>query len=309
MGSLTGNVFVVSKATIDRGRTVRFAVQMATVIACWAGANIVALSAIHAYEFHQACREAGVPPEIANRFQTVSLSLSRRDFPGRSSVRYKLLIPDNIQKGMKYPVVLFLHGAGERGNDGLRPLRSLPSKLASDDYRKRVPWYLVVPQCPSEVKWNYRGDLLPRPTDELDVVWAILRDVLQKESSDPNRVYAIGFSMGGYGVWEFGCRHPEALAAIIPIAGAGRPEKAKLLPNLSIWAVHGRDDEIVDVAGTRDMIAAIREAGGSPLYSELEGVGHGSLAPAIEDSDELLCWLFEQSRKSQHFHSRVRDKA
>ncbi len=100
--------------------------------------------------------------------------------------------------------------------------------------------------------------------------------------------------MGGYGVWELGCRHPEALAAIIPIAGAGKPEKAKQLVRLPVWAVHGQNDDVVNLAGTRDMIEALRGAGGSPQYTELEGVGHGSLSPALEESDELLCWLFEQ---------------
>lgn len=288
---------MVSRSAANRKARIRRAVQLATVIACWAGANVIALAAIHVYEFRQTCRGLGVSPGIASRFQTLVAELSHQEFPTRSFVGYKVLSPDNIEAGKKYPVVLFLHGAGERGTDGLRPLRSLPSRLATDDYRKRFPCYLVVPQCPPEVKWNYRGDAIPRPTDELDAVWAILRDVLRIASSDPDRVYAIGFSMGGYGVWEFGCRHPEALAAIIPIAGAGSPEKARQLVGLPVWAVHGCDDDVVNVAGTRDMIAAIRHAGGHPQYTELEGVGHDSLSPALEESDELLFWLFGQSRE------------
>ncbi|PQO27624.1 phospholipase [Blastopirellula marina] len=286
-----------SRATTNRKVRVHFALQLAIVIACWTGANVVALAAIDAYEFHQVCREIGLSPDIANAFQTVSLNLSSRNFPTRNSVNYKLLTPEPSEAGKKYPVVLYLHGAGERGSDGMRPLRSLPSKLASDDYRKRFPCYLVVPQCPEGTKWNYRGELYPRPRDELDIVWAILQDVLQRDGVDPNRVYAIGFSMGGYGVWELGCRRARALAAIIPVAGAGEPEKAKHLLGLSIWAIHGQDDEVVNVEGTRKMIKAVRIAGGNPRYSEIAGVGHRALSPSLEELDELLRWLFEQSRE------------
>lgn len=274
----------------------RFVGQLAMVFAFWAGANVVALAAIDAYEFRRACRKIGLAPEIANRFETVKLNLPHNEFPARSSVQYKLLKPDMIEAGTRYPVVLYLHGAGERGSDGLLPLRSLPSTLATDKYRQHFPCYLVVPQCPVDVKWNYRGDKIPRPTDELDVVWNVLCDVIRNTSCDPNRVYVIGFSMGGYGTWEFGCRHPEALAAIIPIAGAGKPAVAIKLIDLPVWAVHGRQDDVVDVAGTSDMINAIRHAGGNPNYTELAGVGHGALEPAITDSDTILRWLFLQSR-------------
>jgi len=289
-----------SRATTNRKEGVRFVVRLVIVVACWAGANMVAFTAIDAYEFRQACRKIGLAPEIASKFQTVSLNLSFQRFPTRNSVKYKLLMPDPNEEGKKYPVVLYLHGAGERGNDGLRPLRSVPAWLATNENRERFPCFIVVPQCPQGTWWNIVGRARVAG-DELEIVFAILCDVLDTITEiDTDRVYLIGYSMGGYGTWEFAARHPDTLAAAIPIAGAGDPANADQLVELPIWAFHGRDDDVVDVIETRNMIEVIREAGGNPKYSELEGVGHGSMTPAIMDTDESLCWLFAQSHAHHH---------
>lgn len=274
----------------------RFALQLSVIVGCWLGANIIALQCIDAFEFREACHRFHISPQIARQFQARTLQLDSERFSGRSQVDYQLLPPRDLRSGERYPVVLYLHGAGERGDDGIQQLRSVPSWLATDENRERFPCYLISPQCPKSSHWNYRGRHSPRPVDELDIVHSILLDVLKFPSADSNRVYVIGYSMGGYGTWEFACRYPELVTAIVPVAGAGDPDRAYTLRYVPTWAVHGSDDNVVPVEGSDNMIEAIREAGGKPLYWRLAGVGHGALSPAIENTDEILCWLSRQSK-------------
>lgn len=283
-----------------RTTSFRHAIQIAAAAVLWIGANVVALVVIDAYEFQASCREADVPVDVASRFQTVSLPEACGNDSETSQPQYKLRQPIRLEPAKKYPVLLYLHGAGERGSDGFRPLRTAPAWLSSPEYQRRYPCFLVVPQCPSGKHWNLRGNSTRSQHDELDVVLAMIRDVLSRYPiADPCRVYLVGFSMGGYGAWELAARHPEMFAAVVPIAGKGNPEFAQRLADLPIWAVHGQDDDVVDIEGSRAMVAAIREAGGNPRLSELAGVGHGSLEPALLDNSNILDWLFDQSKESR----------
>ncbi|WP_409994775.1 dienelactone hydrolase family protein [Blastopirellula marina] len=119
--------------------------------------------------------------------------------------------------------------------------------------------------------------------------------MLKLPSADSKRVYIVGYSMGGYGTWEFACRYPELVTAIVPVAGAGDPAEAEKLRNVPLWAIHGADDHIVPVDGSDKMIEAIRETGGVPLYSRLKNVGHDALVPVRQNSQPILHWLFRQN--------------
>ena len=177
--------------------------------------------------------------------------------------RYLLHLPAQASDaGGRLPLILFLHGAGERGNDlDLVKRHGPPSFL---DGMPSFPFIVASPQCPAGQWWN---------TDHLV---AFLDHVLAKHPVDPSRVYLTGLSMGGFGTWHLACRCPERFAAIAPICGGGNAFEAWRLKDVPVWAFHGNRDSIVPVRETRNMITRIREAGGNPKITIYRGVDHDS---------------------------------
>ena len=225
--------------------------------------------------------------------------------PARSAERsdYRLLSPETIEDGKTYPVVLFLHGAGERGRDNKIQLKYLPTFLATPELRKKFPAFVIAPQCPRHEKWVEvdwgSGKSTPttdEPTPSMEATIGILQHVLENYPADRSRVYLTGLSMGGYGSWDLACRHPDWFAAVTPICGGGDEQQAAKIKDLPLWAFHGDADRAVPVERSRTMIAALKAAGGSPKYTELEGVGHNSWTPAYTGEFGLLDWMFEQQR-------------
>jgi len=223
--------------------------------------------------------------------------------PGDPLVRYRLMSPAAIEPGRKYPLVIFLHGAGERGDCNEAQLRYLPEVLARPENRERYPCFVVAPQCPAERQWIEvplrKVESVPLYTSgtALRMIRAVGSDVVANQPIDLDRVYLTGISMGGYGCWYLGAWEAKEFAAVAPICGGGDEAGAAALKDTPVWAVHGAVDDIVPVERSRNMIAAIRAAGGSPRYSELHDVGHHSWQPAYEPSFGLLDWMFEQRRK------------
>ena len=216
--------------------------------------------------------------------------------------RYRLLRPARVEPGRRYPVVLFLHGAGERGSDNTAQLKFLPTWMADPELRERHPCFLVAPQCRTDHRWvevpwtdTQSTPQAPEPTTDLAAAVAALDAVLAAEPADADRVLLTGLSMGGYGSWTLAARSPERFAAVLPICGGGDEATAPRLAKLPIWAFHGDGDKVVPVGRSRSMIEAIRAAGGAPTYSELEGVGHDSWTPAYRDP-AVLDWFFAQRR-------------
>lgn len=217
--------------------------------------------------------------------------------------RFRLLRPPAVEPGRRYPLVVFLHGAGERGSDNVAQLKYLPTWFAEPALRKRHPCFVLAPQCRTDHRWSpcdwsdtKSSPLAPKPTTDLAAAVAATEAVRAAEPVDADRVYLTGLSMGGYGAWELAMRMPDRFAAVAPICGGGDETQAAKLAGLPIWCFHGADDTVVPVERSRSMVAAIRAAGGEPRYSELPGVGHHSWAPAYRES-ELLDWLFAQRRQ------------
>ena len=216
--------------------------------------------------------------------------------------RYRLLRPASVEPDRRYPLVLFLHGAGERGSDNAAQLKYLPTWLAEPAWRQQFPCFVIAPQCRSEHRWSAfnwsdkkSSPLAAEPTADLAAAIATLEEVCGSEPVDLDRVYLTGLSMGGYGSWELAARMPERFAAVVPICGGGDEAQAAKLVKLPIWCFHGGADRVVPVERSRSMIAAIEAAGGTSKYTEFPGVGHDSWTPAYRDSG-LLEWLFAQRR-------------
>jgi len=226
-----------------------------------------------------------------------------REFVGKSGkpLKYRLIKPLNYKFGNKYPLVLFLHGAGERGEDNAATLRHAAKDFANDQLRAKYPAYVVIPQCPtgkkwSEVDWSKDSSELPQdPSDAMQSVKELLDEMVENAGVDEKRLYVTGLSMGGYGTWDLAQRFPARFAAAAPICGGGDPVAAPAMvkAKLPIWAFHGDQDNAVKVVRSREMINALKQAGGMPKYTEYAGVGHNSWGPAYSDP-ELLVWLFSQ---------------
>ena len=220
--------------------------------------------------------------------------------------RYRLLHPESVdiapQPPGGYPLVLFLHGAGERGDDNIQQLKYFPSWLAEPALRRRHPCFVLAPQCRIDERWvdatwtdNRSTPLSALPTVDLAAASAAVDEVVASEAVDPGRIYLTGLSMGGYGTWDLAARLPDRFAALLPVCGGGDEQQATRLARLPIWCFHGDADNAVPVARSRAMITAVRAAGGRPIYSELPGVGNDSWKPAYRDAF-VLDWLFSQRR-------------
>ncbi len=173
------------------------------------------------------------------------------------TLNYLLYVPRAAasQPEKKWPLILFLHGAGERGSDVWLVAKHGPPKIVRE--QPDFPFIVVSPQCPAGRTWD---------NDEL---LALLDEILATQPVDPTRVYLTGLSMGGYGTWSLGLAHPERFAAIVPICGGGDPikamladpKKAEALRSLAVWAFHGARDPVVKPAESERMVEALRRAG------------------------------------------------
>ncbi len=219
---------------------------------------------------------------------------------GGATLPYRLLKPSSVESGKKYPLILFLHGAGERGDDNVLQLWHGGAEFV-DQALRRHPAFVVAPQCPNEKKWvevdwSAREQAMPQdPGPTMQSTLAVVAALGKEFPIDQARVYGIGLSMGGYGVWDILQRHPELLAAAVPICGGGDPKYAAGFKATPVWAFHGSSDPAVPVERSRSMIAALVAAGGQPIYTEYEGVGHNSWSRTFENQ-LTWDWLFAQHK-------------
>ena len=250
--------------------------------------------------------ESTRPSDVTvRRFVARNLDLFADDGAGHASISYRLMSPQSTDAKSRDPLIVFLHGAGERGSDNLAQLRYLPEVLALEENRRRYPCYVAAPQCPLGSTWcttNPKAPELQRlgaTSLPAGLVAELVRDVVADHAVDERRIYLTGLSMGGFGVWYAAARDPERFAAAAPICGGVRLFEPQRLRDLPIWAVHGADDDVVPCDYSRRAIAAVRNAGGRPRYDELPKVGHDSWTPAYDPSFGLLDWLFAQRRDDE----------
>ncbi len=230
------------------------------------------------------------------------------DYPAKSDdgaeVGCRLLRPATVEADRRYPLVLFLHGAGERGDDNDAQLKHGVAEFYLR--RETNPCFLLAPQCPKEQRWvdvdwdadSGQGTFPDHPSAPMAAAWAAVEKLLAEEPIDPRRIYVTGLSMGGYGTWFAAGHYRDQIAAAVPICGGGDPTWAKRYLELPMWAVHGVADPTVPIKRTREMVDAIRAAGGDLGVTEYPGVGHDSWTPIYAD-DQLHRWLFDQQRTDE----------
>jgi predicted peptidase len=266
--------------------------------------------------------------EIVARFERFSHRFRGTTLP------YRLFVPDGLTEDKAFPLVLALHGSGERGSDNENHVRShrLAEGWAEAKIQKRHPCFVLAPQCPLKKQWvnaawsggSYRISRTP-VSAELACVSNLVNRLIKKYPIDEDRIYVTGISMGGFAVWDLIMRYPGRFAAAVPMSGDGDKSRVASIAHVPIWNFHGENDEAVPVAGSRDIIVALEHAGtecvfthadfrsggrkpmsdktlarrikqnAKLLYTEYPGAGHVIWAESY-DNPRLIEWVFSQKR-------------
>jgi len=194
---------------------------------------------------------------------------------------YLIYLPPDYDKKDAWPLLLFLHGAGERGNDLELVKKHGPPKLieAGQDF----PMVVVSPQCPSDQWWE--------PVS----LSALLDEITAKHRIDKDRVYVTGLSMGGFGTWALAAHTPDRFAAIAPICGGGEPITARRIKHIPAWVFHGAKDQVVPLERSEEMVKALEAQGGKVKFTVYPDAGHDSWSATYGDP-QFSTWLLAQKR-------------
>lgn len=218
---------------------------------------------------------------------------------GGDTLRYRLFVPE--KKDTLLPLLLFLHGAGERGSDNEKQLihgkRFLDSAL-----QQKHPCIVLAPQCPNgkrwvEVSWKLPAHTQPeQPSEAFRLLIPLLDSLIKNLPVDTNRIYVTGLSMGGFGTWDLLQRYPDKFAAAVPVCGGGDETKAKQIAHIPVWVFHGAKDKVVIPERSRNMVKALKKAGGKPRYTEYPTLQHNCW-DSTYTNPKLYDWLFARSRR------------
>ena len=228
----------------------------------------------------------------------------KREFVGANNdtLRYRQLDFD-YSEGSKYPLVIFLHGAGERGNGNEAQLRWGVTNFANDDIMKVHRPIVIAPQCPREQAWgNYGGfrdgkiTIKKEPTTQMKLLKQLIDQMITEYPIDTDRIYITGLSMGGFGTFDALARYPDLFAAAVPVCGGGDVSTAKNFAHVPMWIFHGALDQVVEPKLSREMLEALIAAGAHPGYTEYPDTGHFSWIATYSDP-MMMDWLFSQRKE------------
>jgi len=241
----------------------------------------------------------------ADKFDDFHAAVFRSEDGGR--LPYRLLVPaaagapsaspDTPAK--KFPLLVFLHGAGERGDDNAKQLTWGADFLRT--VAKEHGAFILVPQCPAGQRWMEHSwdkteiNLPAAPSEPMALLLELIASLRAEHPIDGDRLYAMGLSMGGMGTWDLVQRNPQMFAAAVVICGGGDVSRADRIKDLPLWVFHGEKDTVVPVQASRKMVARLKELGSPVKYTEYPGVGHNSWSGAFEE-DGLAKWLFSRGK-------------
>ncbi len=224
---------------------------------------------------------SSVPMEHQEMGKQVKQTL-KANYIKEVTMDYLLYLPKDYDTKAKVPLVLFLHGAGERGDDIEKvKIHGLPKLIEAG---KEFPFMVVSPQCPLDVRWETK-DLI-----------ALLDYIEANYKVDKDRIYVTGLSMGGNGTWRLVSEIPDRIAAAIPICGWGDPFAVCNMKNVAVWAFHGAKDNVVPIAGTEELVNRLKACGGEVEYKVYPDAWHDSWTVTY-DNDKIYDWLLSHSRK------------
>ncbi|MDC8003400.1 prolyl oligopeptidase family serine peptidase [Aureisphaera galaxeae] len=224
----------------------------------------------------------------------------------KDTLPYRILFPKDFNEQKSYPLLVFLHGSGERGNDNEAQLVHGSYLFLEASVRKTYPAIVVFPQCPTGKSWNnattresFQGRIFDYPetieeNETLDLLEGLLKDIQQRHLIDEQRIYLGGLSMGGMGTFEMLHRNPELFAAAFAICGGANPKIAEKIKDTPIWIFHGKKDDVVPAHYSEKMHEALKAAGGNSTITLYPKVKHDSWTNTFEEP-QLLPWLFSKS--------------
>lgn len=218
------------------------------------------------------------------------------------TLNYRMFNPDRDTL-RKYPMVIFLHGSGERGNDNESQLRFGVMHLANDKISSMYPAFIVAPQCPQNMRWANVDDnrrtcemhLLPAPSLPMKLVIELIQKMKKELPVDTNRIYITGLSMGGQGTYDAIERYPQLFAAAVPVSGGGDTSKAASIATIPIWIFHGAEDPTVNPKYSLQMLEALTNAGAHPGFTQYPGMGH-FVSKSVYIDQQMIAWLFRQHK-------------
>src|SRR5699024_6776325 len=220
------------------------------------------------------------------------------------TLNYRLLKPAHYDSTQSYPLVLFLHGAGERGSDNFSQLKWGAAHFADPEMREKYPAFVLAPQVPEGEVWSslpsaeepsvFSAEVPEQPTRVMQLTIELLEKLSHKYNVDSPRLYVTGLSMGGFGTFDLIERYPRKFAAAVPICGGGNLSRAFLLKDQPLWVFHGAQDQAVDVQYSRAMVDAIQLAGGHPGFTEYPDAGHIGTWVKTYRNPELYKWMFSK---------------
>ncbi|RYY70492.1 MAG: phospholipase [Chitinophagaceae bacterium] len=242
------------------------------------------------------------------------LSLYKKEWlvDGKDTLPYRILLPENYNSNKKYPVIFFLHGAGERGNDNEKQLIHGSKLFLRDSIRKNYPAIVIFPQCSESSFWSsvsFKYDSVSKkrsfqfsptadPTTAMALLLKLTDKVVKEFPVKMDQVYVMGLSMGGMGSFEMVNRRPGLFAAAMPICGGGSPETAAVLAKTSWWVFHGAKDDVVLPVYSDIMVDALKKVNASVRYTVYPDANHNSWDAAFAEP-ELLHWLFANKKKEK----------
>lgn len=225
----------------------------------------------------------------------------------QDTLRYRILYPKQYDLHKKYPLVVFLHGSGERGDDNEKQLSHGGDLFLQDSNREKFPALVVFPQCPADSAWaafqvyqgsdslrHFRFSLHTPPGTAMRLTVKLIGELVAGGQVDTKRIYLGGLSLGGFGTFDMLWRYPGLFAAAFPICGAGNPAAVKLYNRrTAVWIFHGAKDPVVPYVNSKQMYAAMRKRGMQVKYTLYPDAEHDSWDSAFSEKD-LLPWLFSK---------------
>lgn len=202
------------------------------------------------------------------------------------SCRYLLFLPEGYGQKQKWPMIMFLHGSGQSGDDVNKVKEHGPPKIVEE--QKEFPFILISPQCPKDQWWD----------DKIELLINLLDDIVSSYDVDTERIYLTGLSIGGYGTWALAATYPDRFAAIAPVCGGGSRAIAYRARNVPVWAFHGAKDQVVPLKESEDVIAAVKEFGGDAKLTVYPSAGHDAWTQTYENQ-ELYDWFLKHRKNSE----------
>ena len=260
--------------------------------------------------FRKALKNSWVILLITYSFNVNSQSsFTPRKFIGMEGVLpYQVLMPKNFAKDKKYPLVLFLHGAGERGSDNHKQLVHGSKLFLEEENRTNYPAIVVFPQCAEADSWSnvevkngpFEKEFIFKeggnPTKSMSLLLQLVDSLYAQKFIDQERMYVGGLSMGGMGTFELIARKPDVFTAAFPICGGGHPANAKkYAEKVNLWVFHGAKDDVVFPGYSVEMVLALSQAGARPKFNLYKEANHNSWDSTFAEP-QLLLWLFSQSK-------------